>query len=290
VSESALVLSPVAVPAVSESALVLSPGAVPAVSELPQQTAAIAVAEQHPIEAECEESPTRALVVSAGFQELEVDVDLCDLLTEDESPIEESPTRALPLAVLVTEEVCTRPEPVVLRASQRPPAAPPEAITETNLEPVEFEAFTPAACLPRTLTPTPAPLELPALESLTPTPAPLELPALESLTPALGTLAGELPVLSEDTLDELSAEEIALRLGGQACAQAAANLECSEPVPEVAPLSPGESILPKRQSELSDLVAGFSVAGEDSSAELCRAVKEMAGLELTPAPFAALIR
>jgi hypothetical protein len=38
------------------------------------------------------------------------------------------------------------------------------------------------------------------------------------------------------------------------------------------------------------LLKSFQVADDDSNQGLCRAIKEMAGLDLTPAPFAALIR
>jgi len=44
---------------------------------------------------------------------------------------------------------------------------------------------------------------------------------------------------------------------------------------------------------VSDLLSRFQVApiaGNETNQGLCRAIKEMAELELTPAPFAALVR
>ena len=66
--------------------------------------------------------------------------------------------------------------------------------------------------------------------------------------------------------------------------------ECTEPMPEVAPLLPGVAIVASRKSDVSELLKSFQVADHDSNQGLCRAIKEMAGLDLTPAPFAALIR
>ncbi len=62
-------------------------------------------------------------------------------------------------------------------------------------------------------------------------------------------------------------------------------------MPEVAPPLPGVAIVASRKSDVSELLKSFQVADEpDSNQGLCRAIKEMAGLDLTPAPFAALIR
>ena len=198
-------------------------------------------------------------------------------------------------AVVLVEEVCTRPEPVILRASQRP--APPAAETvslsaepiEVAAEPIEVaaelieieelpielcdEAFEPVQCLPVVLTPSPVSV----------------MPAY-ALTPALGTLVGELPVLPSEALDELAAEDHVQRIATRASVGMTVSAACADAESELSPLNPGVSIVPSRQSDVRDLVASFSVAGDDPGVELCRAVKEMAGLELTPAPFAALIR
>ena len=61
-------------------------------------------------------------------------------------------------------------------------------------------------------------------------------------------------------------------------------------MPEVAPLSPGVAIVASRQSDVSELLADFSVAPSDTHHGLRQAIKELAELDLTPAPFAALIR
>ena len=73
----------------------------------------------------------------------------------------------------------------------------------------------------------------------------------------------------------------------------------TEAAPEVvrlSPLPPGIAMVPSRQSDVSELLASFHVRGLDAEGSdadmraLPRAIKEMADLDLTPAPFAALIR
>jgi hypothetical protein len=59
-------------------------------------------------------------------------------------------------------------------------------------------------------------------------------------------------------------------------------LQIAEPPPELSPLAP--AVLPARQSEVSDLVDSFYVSGGAEEHELRSALKEMAGLELTPMP------
>ena len=64
----------------------------------------------------------------------------------------------------------------------------------------------------------------------------------------------------------------------------------TEPMPEVAPLAPGVAMVPTKKSDVHELLSSFQVAEPDVNQGLCRAIKEMAELDLTPAPFAALIR
>ncbi|HEX7453399.1 MAG TPA: hypothetical protein VF294_13990, partial [Polyangiaceae bacterium] len=158
---------------------------------------------------------------------------------------------------------CTRPEPVVLRKSRRPES-----------DGTEF--------LPR--------------------------------TPTLGSLAAQLPVLAAEQIAALSAQQVddapqsdqlvpiddAARCEAESEVPPAVEAdlvicsaridECTEPMPEVAPLLPGVAIVASRKSDVSELLKTFQVADHDSNQGLCRAIKEMAGLDLTPAPFAALIR
>jgi len=61
-------------------------------------------------------------------------------------------------------------------------------------------------------------------------------------------------------------------------------------MPDVVPLSPALAIVAGRPSELSQLLADFQVAEDGSHQDLRRTIKELAELDLTPAPFAALIR
>ncbi|HEY1535477.1 MAG TPA: hypothetical protein VGF76_15735, partial [Polyangiaceae bacterium] len=201
---------------------------------------------------------------------LEFDVDVDFDVMESESGVAPTVVRDAPVAPIAAlaldepstdlpVEACTRPEPVVLRKSRRPES-----------DGTEF--------LPR--------------------------------TPTLGSLAAQLPVLEAAQIAELSARQVdaapphvepdEVRAGAESevppIVQAelvicsAPMEECTEPMPEVAPSLPGVAIVASRKSDVSELLKSFQVADDDSNQGLCRAIKEMAGLDLTPAPFAALIR
>ncbi|HEY4104401.1 MAG TPA: hypothetical protein VGM44_10935 [Polyangiaceae bacterium] len=225
-----------------------------------------------------EESPSDALTVALDLRDaVAEETKGVLLLEEDVEFIDEEPSDALtlvrdveiaPIAVAsqepafhgeLAEEACTKPEPVILRQSQRP-AAPPEA-------PVALEP------MPR--------------------------------TPTLGSLAAELPVLAPELIAELSrcqdeqAEELEVGDASaldsseampELCACSPSSDECTEPMPEVEPLTHGVAIVASRKSDVRELLQGFQIASDDGHRELCRAIKEMAELDLTPAPFAALIR
>ena len=222
--------------------------------------------------------------------ELEFDVDVEFDATDSESSVAPTVVRDAPVAPVAAFEsdepsgdmpieACTRPEPVVLRKSRRPES-----------DGTEF--------LPR--------------------------------TPTLGSLAAQLPVLAAERIAELSAQQVddasqadqlvplaiddasqsdqlvAIAIDDAARCEAESEVppaveadlvicsarmdECTEPMPEVAPLLPGVAIVASRKSDVSELLKSFQVADHDSNQGLCRAIKEMAGLDLTPAPFAALIR
>jgi len=198
-------------------------------------------------------------------------------LSEDEIEIvEEDPNDALTLArnvevlpasvesvapsVDMPADACTKPEPVIVRKSLRPLV--PEAV--------------------------PLP------------PSPLH-------TPALGSLVRELPVLTPERIAELSAiadeEEGATQVFApvapletvmseeiEAASSPLSIEECTEPMPAVEPLCHGVSIVPTHKSDVSELLAGFQVASDENHRGLCRAIKDLAELDLTPAPFTALIR
>ena len=55
-----------------------------------------------------------------------------------------------------------------------------------------------------------------------------------------------------------------------------------------APFKPAPATFPPRRSTVSDLLATFSVAGETTHGELCRGLKQIAGLDATPAPAGCL--
>jgi hypothetical protein len=231
-----------------------------------------------PTPTQLEESPSDALTVALDVRALSpAEAAETILFEEDVEFLDEEPSDALtvvrgvqvaPLAaseeepqlVELPQEACTRPEPVILRQSQRPAAPDARALEVTST----------LEMLPR--------------------------------TPTLGSLAAALPVLAPELIAELSrceAEEVARHAQepdpdagpSLACVAACAALEeCTEPMPEVLPLTHGVAIVPSRQSEVSELLAGFQVATDETHQGLCRAIKELAELDLTPAPFGALIR
>jgi hypothetical protein len=248
--------------------------ALPALSpELDAMLTALCVEPAEPEPLEESDALTVALDVRASSEAepaLEFDVDVDFDAMESESGAAPTVVRDAPVALIadlasdepsadLPIEACTRPEPVVLRKSRRPQS-----------DGTEF--------LPR--------------------------------TPTLGSLAAQLPVLEAAQLAELSAlqideapqnvqpDEVSSSPESEAPPVAQTELvicsapmeECTEPMPEVAPLLPGVAIVASRKSDVSELLNSFQVADDDSNQGLCRAIKEMAGLDLTPAPFAALIR
>jgi hypothetical protein len=56
----------------------------------------------------------------------------------------------------------------------------------------------------------------------------------------------------------------------------------AEPAPEPSPFAP--AVLPSRSSDVSELLDSFYVSGAAEEQELRSALKEMAGLSLTPMP------
>jgi len=50
------------------------------------------------------------------------------------------------------------------------------------------------------------------------------------------------------------------------------------------------AMVESKKSDVNELLSTFQVAEPDVNSGLCRAIKEMAELDLTPAPFGALIR
>jgi len=106
-------------------------------------------------------------------------------------------------------------------------------------------------------------------------------------TPTLGTLASELPILDPDQIAEMS---IAANIRAALLQSAAERDELTERMPEVLALSPAVAIIESKKSDVNELLQSFQVAEPDVNPGLCRAIKEMAELDLTPAPFAALIR
>jgi hypothetical protein len=210
---------------------------------------------------------------------LTIALDVCSvaetvLLDEDVEFLDQEPSEALTLArnievrpiaesamaelalVELPEEACTKPEPIILRQALRPLAQPQLALEDADPPP---------------------------------------------RTPTLGSLAAELPVLAPELIAQLTRREADARtLAAEPSAPAEETAdwvvcsapldECTEPMPEVALLSHGVAIVVSRKSDVTELLADFQVAADETQQGFCRAIKEMAELDLTPAPFAALIR
>jgi hypothetical protein len=98
-------------------------------------------------------------------------------------------------------------------------------------------------------------------------------------------------VLARERIAALSVvEEPSDRASSENLALALQNEPATEQMPEVAPLSPAVAMVASRQSDVSELVSRFQIAPNEPEQDFCRALKEMAELDLTPGPFAALVR
>jgi hypothetical protein len=104
-------------------------------------------------------------------------------------------------------------------------------------------------------------------------------------TPTLGTLASQLPILAPEQIAEMS---VAASLASAVAEET--REEHTELMPEVLPLAPGVAMVESKKSDVNELLSSFRVAEPDVRDGLARAIKEMAELDLTPAPLAALIR
>jgi len=255
---------PVSAPPTTEIRALVS--ALPKIDESRLDGVLGALCEQLPAPPELQESDalTRALEVRAVIQpepalELEIDVEFeAEAVEAADSGAAPTVMRAMavqPVALYdedsqafheLPSEACTRPEPVVLRKSLRPPAVPVELLPS-------------AEGLPR--------------------------------TPTLGSLAAALPVLAPEQIAELNEQaRAAAAIAAAAAAATADNDAHTEQMPEVAALSPGVAMVASHKSDVSELLSSFQIGPDDSNQGLCRAIKELADLDLTPAPFAALIR
>jgi len=139
----------------------------------------------------------------------------------------------------------------------------------------------------------------PPLLELWPKPSPEALGETVPETPTLGALATHLPILRPEQIAEMSvAASRAAELLERAAGSANVNVNGTgtgtgtetERTPEVLPLSPGASLVESKKSDLNELLESFQVAEPSINRGLCRAIKELADLDATPAPFAALIR
>jgi hypothetical protein len=234
-----------------------------------------------------DEELTMALAVrpvAAADAEVILHEEDVEFLDEDEGDalttvhgLEVSPIAAsLPeqLEVDMPAEQCTRPEPIIvrqaLRASARPAPAP--AVDEALGATPTFGSL--AVALP-VLAP-----ELIA-ELTRQAQSEPQAPSMADTADAAPTIA-----LSETQLATASEPEEAAQ-GGDSSAPSE---EYTEPMPEVSPLLPGVAIVASRKSDVSELLSGFQVSADDTHRDLRRAIKELAELDLTPAPFSAFNR
>ena len=221
--------------------------------------------ESEPVESESGATPTVVAARVAAIPDL--------ILTELPAPLE--------APVDMPVEACTRPEPVVLRKSLRSELTEVAPLVASEPSPPVSEP------LPHTPTLGTSFAQLPALApeliaELSAAHAEHAVESLASSAPsmaAMGEAADAPPPALELEPDEAELERCSAPVE-----------ECTELMPEVAPLAPGVAIIASRKSDVSELLSSFQVAQSDANQGLCRAIKDLAGLDLTPAPFAALIR
>ena len=109
-------------------------------------------------------------------------------------------------------------------------------------------------------------------------------------TPTLGTLASELPILAPEQIAEMTVAANARAELWQGSREGDDHTERMPEVVPLSPLSPGVAIVESKKSDVNELLNSFQVAEPELNPGLGRAIKEMADLDLTPGPFAALIR
>ena len=109
-------------------------------------------------------------------------------------------------------------------------------------------------------------------------------------TPTLGTLASELPILAPEQIAEMTVAANARAELWQGSREADDHTERMPEVVPLSPLSPGVAIIESKKSDVHELLNSFQVAEPELNPGLGRAIKVMADLDLTPGPFAALIR
>ncbi|HKO53511.1 MAG TPA: hypothetical protein VJV79_37640 [Polyangiaceae bacterium] len=182
-----------------------------------------------------------------------------------------------------TDAVDSSAAPTVMRAVAVAPVAVPsqDANSDQPLLDMPLEARTrpEPVLLRKTLRP---------LLELLPKPVTESEPLTQ--TPTLGSLATQLPILGPEQIAEMS---VAASLAADLLQSSLEHEDRTERIPEVVPLSRGmatEAIVESKKSDLNELLSSFQVAEPDVNQGLCRALKQMADLDLTPAPFGALIR
>ena len=272
-------VSPAVMPQIAEShldgvvtALCDALPAPPQFVESDALTSALAVQSVPPPVAEAE--PETLLEVEIEF-EPDAPAEPCEIEATDAVDSSAAPTvmRAVEVAPVPTP----LPVPVVVEYDDSEMAEDDDSECETQALSFPVEALTKPepVVLRRTLRP---------LLDLLPKPSePEPLPE----TPTLGTLAAQLPILAPEQIAEMS---VAANLARELALSAAQCADHTERMPEVQPLAPGVAMVESKKSDVKELLSAFQVAEPDVNPGLCRAIKEMAELDLTPAPFAALIR
>ena len=236
---------------------------------------------------------------------------LCDELPLPPQFVESEPlTSALPVRELPVPVVASAPEPEFLleidvelesEGEAVDSSAAPTVMRAVPVAPVALSApdansEQPLLDLPLEARTQPEPVIL--RKALKPLLDLLPEPELERMpeTPTLGSLVTQLPILAPEQIAEMSVLTSAPMIDLEQ-RLASASDDRTERMPEVAELSPGAALTvagiessQSRKSDVNELINSFHVAEPDSNPGLCRAIKEMAQLDLTPAPFAALIR
>lgn len=216
-----------------------------------------------------ERAPDVALMEEAD-QAVEIDVDV-DLELSPEAPV-------------VAEDATPTPVRAVAAGSQPLVDPEPSTMPDVLLAMVALHAGIDADDAPtrlRDVVTAVAPTSLPAV---------VELEQVEAAEPELAVVELEQVEITPYVLfhSELADPEVHEALTWNPGpvvsldAPLPAPLLIAEPPPELSPLAP--AVLPVRQSDVSELLDSFYVSGAAEEQDLRSALKEMAGLELTPMP------
>jgi hypothetical protein len=228
-------------------------------------------------------------VVFADEPELDLSIDVVIEPEQPEERVQDAAARAAAAQLLVDPEPSCMPDVLMAMVALHVGVDADDAPTRirdvvTELRPAEPEAvvapLTPAPDAVATpLTPEPAAV----VATLTPEPQDVD-DAWLTHSSLVGVVSAP-KIFESERVDPAFHEAVTWNPGPVAPLEAAAlppALLIAEPAPELSPYAP--AVLPCRSSDVSELLDSFYVSGATEERDLRSALKEMAGLELTPMP------